>query len=53
MEFVPRMLNNISIYHEILESSEKKGIDNSAVFYSEEPMSYKAEEILKEKLKDF
>ena len=51
MEIAPRLMNSISIYQEIQENSEKLGIDNSAVFYSEEPMSYKAEEAMNQKLK--
>jgi hypothetical protein len=52
MEVAPRMMSNIGIYREIQQNSQKMGIDNSAVFYSEEPMSYKAEKHMIETLKE-
>ena len=46
--FIPKMLMNFESYSEVLKSSEKHGIDNSSIFYSEEPISYKAEKEMKQ-----
>ena len=51
MEIAPGMMRSIVVYQKIQENSAKMGIDNSAVFYSEEPMSYKAEQVMIETLK--
>ena len=48
---IPRILGKIEVYHQFMESSRSKGIDNSALFYSEEPHALESERILKEKLK--
>ena len=50
--FTPTFLEKIKIYQNVVESSEKHGIDNNSVFYSDEPISYKAEKELKESIKE-
>ncbi len=50
IELMPRVLENIDIYQKIQDSSASYGIDNNTIFYSEEPISYKAEQSLKDKL---
>ncbi len=50
IELMPRLLENIDIYQKIQDSSASYGIDNNTIFYSEEPISYKAEQSLKDKL---
>jgi len=50
IEVMPRVLDKIDIYQKILDSSASYGIDNNTIFYSEEPISYKAEQALKEKI---
>jgi hypothetical protein len=52
MEVAPGMMRSIVVYQKIQENSAKMGIDNSAVFYTEEPMSYKAEKAMFETLKE-
>lgn len=47
----PLILNRISSYQEVIENSENLGIDNAALFYSEEPYTSVAENNLMESLK--
>jgi hypothetical protein len=47
---LPTALNRIRVYREFMEISGEKGIDNSALFYSEEPLTLDSEQILNEKL---
>jgi hypothetical protein len=47
---MPRLLGTIRIYSEIIQKANEKNIEVNAVFYSEEPMSYKAEKELREKI---
>jgi hypothetical protein len=49
---VPDLLMNIKMYREIQQCSELNGLDNSALIYSEEPVSYRAEKEIKNKLKE-
>jgi hypothetical protein len=51
MEVAPLVMRSFVVYQTIQENSAKMGIDNSAVFYSEEPMSYKAEKSMIEALR--
>jgi hypothetical protein len=48
--FMPKILLSFQSYQDILKSSEKAGIDNNSIFYSDEPISYKAEKEIKQKL---
>ena len=50
MGYAPKILRFNKIYLSIEKSSAEKGIDNSSVFYSEEPQSYKSEKEIKERL---
>lgn len=47
----PLILNNISSYQELIENSENMGIDNAALFYSEEVHTSIAEKNLLESLR--
>ncbi len=47
---VPKILNEFEVYRQFVEISRSKGIDNSALFYSEEPHALKSEQVLKERL---
>lgn len=49
---VPDLLMNIKMYREIQQCSEVNGLDNSALIYSEEPASYRAEQAIRSKLED-
>lgn len=46
----PKALNEIKMYREVIESSERLGVDNSALFYTEEHMTAQAELELKERI---
>jgi hypothetical protein len=46
---VPKILNEIEVYRQFVEISRSKGVDNSALFYSEEPHTLKSEQELKER----
>jgi len=50
IKIVPVVLNNLDSYKEVIEHSEELGIDNSTLFYSEEPLSSVAEQELKIRL---
>lgn len=50
MIWAPKLLTQIEIYQKIEENSERMGIDNSTIFYSDEPISYEAAEVIGEKL---
>ena len=47
---LPKILNEFEVYRQFVETSHSKGIDNSALFYSEEPHALQAEQKLKERL---
>lgn len=51
VKYAPKILANIDTVQRIVENSERFGIDNSALFYSEEPLTSKAELVLSEKMK--
>ena len=46
----PILLNGIKSYQEVIVNAEKLGIDNAALFYSEESHTSQAEQKLKEQL---
>jgi hypothetical protein len=47
---MPFFLNKIPSYTDVIQKSETLGIDNSALFYSEEPLTSRAELELNERL---
>jgi hypothetical protein len=47
---MPLILNKIPSYADVIQNSETLGIDNSALFYSEEPLTSSAEMELRERL---
>lgn len=51
VEGFPLILSNISSYQEVIENSENMGIDNAALFYSEEAYTSIAENKLYESLR--
>jgi hypothetical protein len=51
VKFSPLVMEKFGTYRDIVDNSEKKEIDNAALFYSEEPHSLAAEKYLKEQLK--
>ncbi len=51
VEGFPLILSNISSYQEVIENSEIMGIDNAALFYSEEAYTSIAENKLYESLR--
>jgi hypothetical protein len=51
VKVLPLVLNSIKSYHLVVKNSEELGIDNSALFYSEEPLTSIAENELLESLK--
>ncbi|MCG8309707.1 MAG: hypothetical protein MI975_20090 [Cytophagales bacterium] len=51
IEFFPELLSAIKPYREVIEFSENAGIDNAALFYSEESLTSSAEQEIKEQLK--
>ena len=50
IKIIPLILENINSYKAVIERSEELGIDNSTLFYSEEPLSFTAEQELKHRL---
>ena len=52
IKFVPMLLMHSGTYVEIKTNSEKLGIDNSTLFYSEEPRTSIAEQELSVSLSD-
>ena len=50
VELVPLVLNKSSSYENVIQKSEAMEIDNSALFYSEEALTSKAESELNERL---
>ena len=50
MYLMPLILNKIPSYADVIQNSETLGIDNSALFYSEEPLTSRAELELNERL---
>ena len=50
IRFAPLLLGKLKSYQNIVEKSEELGIDNSALFYSEEPLTSVAEQELAVKL---
>lgn len=50
IKITPLLLENIKSYQEVIERSEELGIDNSTLFYSEEPLTYTSEQELKLRL---
>lgn len=46
----PLLLSRIDTYEKVIENSENLGIDNSTLFYSEEPLTSKAEQELTNRL---
>ena len=47
---IPLILNKIPSYTDVIQKSETLGIDNAALFYSEEPLTSMAELELNERL---
>ena len=47
---IPLFLNKIKSYRDVIENSESLEIDNSALFYSEEALTSRAELELRERL---
>ena len=50
MYLMPLILNKIPSYADVIQKSETLGIDNAALFYSEEPLTSRAEFELNERL---
>ena len=50
MYLMPLILNKIPSYTDVIKKSETLGIDNAALFYSEEPLTSRAELELNERL---
>ena len=50
IKVTPQVLNKVKIYREIIKSSDAHGIDNSTLFYSEEPATFDAENQIRENL---
>ncbi len=50
VKITPLLLSRINAYQQVIQKSEILGIDNSALFYSEELLTSKAEQELKERL---
>lgn len=50
IKIFPLLSNRIDTYRMIIKNSEQLGIDNSALFYSEEPLTLKAEQELIKRL---
>lgn len=48
--FAPKALSRIPAYSELIQNSEEMGIDNTALFYSEEALTSEAEKELNDKL---
>lgn len=46
----PKIFNRIPTYSQVIDNAEARGIDNSALFYSEEMLTSRAEEKLNEQL---
>lgn len=51
IKFSPVLLYKIGYYKDIIENAEKLGVDNAAMFYTEDPVTSFAEQRIKEKLK--
>ena len=51
IRFTPYFLDKLKSYRSLVQKSEELGIDNSALFYSEEPLTGIAERELSEKIK--
>ena len=51
VKVLPLVLNSIKSYHLVVKNSEELGIDNSALFYSEEPLTSIAENEINENLR--
>jgi hypothetical protein len=51
ISLVPLLMKTNATYVKIQENSERMGIDNSTLFYSEEPRTSTAERVLKTRLK--
>lgn len=47
---IPKFLSQFSSYSDLIKKSEELGIDNAALFYSEEPLTSNAELELNERL---
>lgn len=47
---IPKFLSQFSSYSDVIRKSEELGIDNAALFYSEEPLTSIAELELRERL---
>ena len=50
MQLMPTILNKIPAYLEVIKNSESLKIDNSSLFYSEEPLTSIAEIELNDRL---
>ena len=50
IRIAPSLLNKLKSYQDLVQKSEELGIDNSALFYSEEPLTSIAEQELSVKL---
>ena len=50
IKIFPLLSNRIDTYRMIIKNSEQLGIDNSALFYTEEPLTLKAEQELIKRL---
>ncbi len=50
VKITPVLLSRITSYQQVIQKSEILGIDNSALFYSEELLTSKAEQELNERL---
>lgn len=51
VKYTPVLLNKVKIYKQVIDYSMKMGIDNAALFYTEEPLTSQAEQELIIKLR--
>ena len=51
VKITPLLLSGINSYQQVIQKSKILGIDNSALFYTEELLTSKAEQELNERLK--
>ena len=51
IKYSPVLIKKVKAYRQVTDYSEKMGIDNAALFYSEEPFTSQAEQELLMRLK--
>ena len=51
IKYMPVLIKNVKVYRQVTKCAEEMGIDNAALFYSEEPLTSQAEQELLMRLK--